>query len=85
MTMTSVTDVCLDEVGGTATVWGPSTSSNLADGYVVLTLVDDGGSVSSNALFYEAGPEAAAEAAFASQCAGPQTPYSSGGGTLIFG
>ena len=77
-----VIDVCLDEAAKTATVWGSGTSSLDGDGYMVLTLVDDGGSMSARALFFAA--EADAEASFDDQCVNPITGASGGSGFLIF-
>jgi hypothetical protein len=77
-----VMDVCLDSDAKTATVWGSGTSSLDGDGFMVLTLVDDGGSMSARALFFAA--EADAEAAFDDQCANPIVGASGGSGFLIF-
>lgn len=77
-----VIDVCLDDAAKTATVWGSGTSTLDGEGFMVLTLVDDGGSMSARALFF---PDAVdAEAAFDSQCATPATGASGGTGFLIF-
>jgi hypothetical protein len=82
MSMT-VSDVCLDELNGVATVWGAAESSQWDDGYLVLTLADDGVSMSTRAVFYE--DESDAAALFASQCSTPEIPVTDGAGSLIFG
>jgi hypothetical protein len=81
--MLTVTGVCLDEVAGVATVWGPATSTLTPPGYLVLTLADDGVSMSTRAVFYA--DEGDAAALFASQCSTPETPVTDGAGSLIFG
>lgn len=82
MSMT-VSDVCLDEAAGVATVWGSAESSLWDDGFLVLTLADDGVSMSTRAVFFEAEGDAAA--LFASQCSAPETPATGGAGSLTFG
>lgn len=50
----AVSDLCLHPGAGDATVWGPGTlgptPGPLADGYWVLTLIDEGASMSTRAL-----------------------------------
>ena len=79
-----VVDICLDEIALTATVWGsgdPSWQDD--DGFMVLTLVDTGGgSMATRALYFD--NEAAAEAAFATQCLNATTGASGGTGFLTF-
>ena len=82
MSMT-VSDICLDEPSGVATVWGVAESSLWEDGFLVLTLADNGASMSTRAVFFEA--EGNAALLFASQCNAPETPATGGEGSLTFG
>lgn len=82
MSMT-VRDVCIDEVNSVATIWGSGSSTLWGEGFVVLTIADDGGSMSTRAVFHELQGEA--EASFAGQCLAPDLPMTDGVGSLIFG
>ena len=78
----AISDVCLDDHESVATAWGTASSTLWGDGFLVLTLRDDGLSMSTSAVFYDVDTDALGW--FASQCSDPDTSAVGGEGSLTF-